>query len=85
MPLRRFWAIAVVWTIICASLLGVGPVHADKRVALVIGNAAYRNVPQLTNPRNDAADVDAKVGQATRPPQVGGGHQYRKSFAGVEE
>lgn len=31
-----------------------GPVLADKRVALVIGNSAYRNVGQLDNPRNDA-------------------------------
>jgi uncharacterized caspase-like protein len=30
---------------------------ADTRVALVIGNGAYRNVPRLTNPVNDAADV----------------------------
>ena len=28
-----------------------------KRVALIIGNGAYRNVPALINPRNDAADV----------------------------
>ena len=26
----------------------------DRRVALVVGNGAYRNVPQLTNPANDA-------------------------------
>lgn len=30
---------------------------ADKRVALVIGNAAYRHMPMLTNPKNDAEDV----------------------------
>ncbi|HVV42567.1 MAG TPA: caspase family protein [Nitrobacter sp.] len=28
---------------------------AEKRVALVIGNSAYRNIPQLDNPKNDAA------------------------------
>jgi uncharacterized caspase-like protein len=28
---------------------------AEKRVALVIGNSAYRNVARLTNPSNDAA------------------------------
>jgi uncharacterized caspase-like protein len=37
--------------------LGIAPSHADKRVALVIGNAAYRNAPALTNPKNDAEDV----------------------------
>ena len=30
---------------------------ADKRVALVIGNSAYQNVPRLTNPANDAAAI----------------------------
>src|ERR1700738_54337 len=34
---------------------------ADTRVALVIGNGAYRNVPRLTNPVNDAADVPAAL------------------------
>jgi uncharacterized caspase-like protein len=35
------------------------PAQADKRVALVIGNSAYRNVAKLTNPANDAAAVAA--------------------------
>ena len=30
---------------------------AEKRVALVIGNSAYQNVPRLTNPANDAAAI----------------------------
>ena len=30
------------------------PAHAEKRVALVIGNSAYRNVTTLENPKNDA-------------------------------
>jgi Caspase domain/Domain of unknown function (DUF4189) len=29
--------------------------HAEKRVALVVGNSAYQNVTRLDNPRNDAA------------------------------
>ena len=29
--------------------------HAEKRVALVVGNSAYRNVTPLDNPANDAA------------------------------
>src|SRR5579872_1604329 len=28
--------------------------HAERRVALVIGNSAYKNVPVLANPKNDA-------------------------------
>jgi uncharacterized caspase-like protein len=35
-------------------LLGVVPGHAEKRVALVIGNSAYRNAAGLANPANDA-------------------------------
>jgi Caspase domain len=38
--------------------LAVSPALADgKRVALVIGNSTYRNVPALPNPANDAADI----------------------------
>jgi hypothetical protein len=39
------------------ALVAVHPAHAEKRVALVIGNAAYENVHTLQNPRNDAHDV----------------------------
>src|SRR5579871_3375169 len=31
------------------------PAFAEKRVALIIGNSAYQNAPQLPNPVNDAA------------------------------
>ena len=33
------------------------PAHAEKRVALVIGNGAYAFQPTLRNPKNDADDV----------------------------
>ena len=43
-------------------LLLVSPVaHAEKRVALVIGNSAYRYAGELVNPRNDAIDVAAAL------------------------
>ena len=32
----------------------IQPAHAEKRVALVIGNSAYRDVGRLDNPTNDA-------------------------------
>lgn len=38
-----------------ALLLSAQSASADKRVALVVGNAAYKNAPGLRNPRNDAA------------------------------
>ena len=31
--------------------------HAEKRVALVVGNSTYLEAGRLTNPRNDAQDV----------------------------
>jgi formylglycine-generating enzyme required for sulfatase activity len=34
---------------------------AERRVALVIGNSAYRHASELTNPRNDAADMAAAL------------------------
>jgi uncharacterized caspase-like protein len=30
---------------------------SEKRVALVIGNSAYKNTPPLANPRNDATEI----------------------------
>jgi uncharacterized caspase-like protein len=42
-----------------AFWLGCGPALAEKRVALVIGNSAYKNVARLTNPVNDATLVAA--------------------------
>jgi uncharacterized caspase-like protein len=43
------------------SLLLPSAAHAQKRVALVIGNAAYQSTPALTNPRNDATDMAAAL------------------------
>src|SRR5271154_1819681 len=47
--------------ILLASLmLLIGqPAFAEKRVALIIGNAAYQNAPQLPNPVNDAQLMSA--------------------------
>ena len=36
-----------------AFLLACQPAWAEKRVALVLGNAAYQNVAKLPNPVND--------------------------------
>ncbi|MBZ0148890.1 MAG: caspase family protein [Pseudorhodoplanes sp.] len=36
-------------------------VHAEKRIALVIGNAAYQNTPALSNPVNDSEDLAASL------------------------
>src|SRR3954471_22902204 len=39
------------------ALVTASAAHADRRVALVIGNSAYVNAAALRNPRNDAADM----------------------------
>jgi uncharacterized caspase-like protein len=51
---RCLSALSIVAAIIFVS---VAPAAAEKRVALVIGNGAYENVPHLPNPPNDAKDV----------------------------
>ncbi len=51
--------LAVVVSVLLA-LLPSGA-HAEKRVALVIGNSAYKHAGELTNPRNDASDMSAAL------------------------
>src|SRR3974377_123764 len=47
------------------GMLGlVLPSYADKRVALVIRNSAYRNAASLTNPANDAVAVSGLLKSA---------------------
>jgi uncharacterized caspase-like protein len=50
------------WAAISPSTTSISIVdvaHAEKRVALVIGNAAYKNTATLQNPKNDANDIAA--------------------------
>jgi Caspase domain/Putative peptidoglycan binding domain len=47
----RFWIAALS---VASLLLSGEAALADKRVAFVVGNGAYRNVPQLPNPPMDA-------------------------------
>ena len=53
---------------ILAALVLVGlttfDARADRRVAFVIGNSAYRNIPALKNPDNDVDDVSNTFRQA---------------------
>jgi len=46
---------ALAWSLVAWSLLVLAqPAHAEKRVALVIGNNDYKNVPKLQKAVNDA-------------------------------
>jgi uncharacterized caspase-like protein len=57
--MREFLSLAAaLWLL---ALAGLSPALAERRIALVIGNGAYRNTPVLPNPRNDAADVGAAL------------------------
>src|SRR6202140_1296839 len=57
-PTLRRILLAAVLLLVCQ------PAFAEKRVALVIGNSAYRNVPALTNPVNDGAVIAATLKEA---------------------
>lgn len=50
--------------ILLAQALAMLPASAAKRVALVIGNAAYMHANPLTNPANDAADMAKALAEA---------------------
>jgi uncharacterized caspase-like protein len=53
------------WVLAAAALLMVcQPAFAQKRVALVLGNSAYQNVAQLTNPVNDSARIASTLKDA---------------------
>jgi hypothetical protein len=47
--------------LVAATLLMCQPAWAGKRVALIIGNSAYQNVPPLSNPTNDGAMMAATL------------------------
>jgi uncharacterized caspase-like protein len=56
MPLLIVWLIA--WV---AFLSNLPSAQAETRVALVVGNSAYRSTTPLTNPLNDARDMTAAL------------------------
>jgi uncharacterized caspase-like protein len=55
---RRFLLAAAMVVGVCQ------PAFAEKRVALVIGNAVYQNVPRLPNPVNDGTTIAATLKNA---------------------
>src|ERR1700684_4726290 len=68
--------------LLCAGMGSVA--HAEKRVALVIGNSAYRAVPALPNPAADArqmSDTLLSLGFFV----VGGGAQLDLDKAGFDD
>ena len=51
------FASAITSCLLLLLMYSIGIAHAEKRVALIIGNSAYQNAPALINPKNDAQDV----------------------------
>jgi uncharacterized caspase-like protein len=56
-PRLRFGSGLRLLCLAAAVLLACQPAHAEKRVALVLGNSAYQNVAPLPNPVNDGAVI----------------------------
>jgi hypothetical protein len=50
--------------VVIATWLGCSSAFAEKRVALVVGNSAYKNAPRLANPVNDVTMVAAMLKNA---------------------
>ncbi len=66
---------------IAASLLAVAaPAHAEKRVALVIGNNDYKNVPKLQKAVNDARTMGETLKQLSFSVMVAE-NQTRQAFS----
>lgn len=57
--MRMLWLKVVMLAVVVLSLQSA--LAQDKRVALVIGNADYRNIFKLKNPVNDATDIGAAL------------------------
>jgi Caspase domain len=57
---------AMLWNaaLAAALMLGAEAAWAESRVALVVGQSAYRAVPALPNPANDAKAVEKLLGEA---------------------
>jgi formylglycine-generating enzyme required for sulfatase activity len=60
---RAFLLIFAASILVATALHAPGMAYAQDRVALVIGNGAYRNAPALLNPMNDAVDMAAALGR----------------------
>src|ERR1700675_823638 len=59
LPIRA----ALAWSLAAALLAIVEPAHAQKRVALFIGNNYYKNVPKLQKAVNDARTMGETLKQ----------------------
>ena len=54
---KAFSSALLLGALLTAFVAGAAAAHAESRVALVIGESAYRAVPSLPNPANDARAI----------------------------
>src|ERR1700730_12433347 len=78
--MRRLAILAAFFTLLAGVFSA--PAFADKRVALVVGNSAYRNVGRLDNPANDAKLLSETL-RALGFTLVGGGAQLAGADVGL--
>ena len=56
--IKRYFQIAgVIGAAIFATVMSSDRAWAQKRIALIVGNSAYQNAPQLPNPARDASSI----------------------------
>ena len=57
----RIWFLVLLLAVTPSLTTGAGAAPIERRVALVVGNSNYANVPALPNPRNDASDIIGRL------------------------
>lgn len=62
--MRGFLFAIAAMILVSMGLLSAGPALAEKRVALVVGNAAYRHATPLSNTLNDAKAISSLLTKA---------------------
>ncbi len=77
---NAFSTLAAIFAALLLTL--TGPAHAQKRVALVIGNSSYTHIPRLANPTNDAKLI-AETLRGLGFTVVGGGAQLDLDESGL--
>ncbi len=80
---NAFILVAAIW-LAFSAWPAAAQAEAERRVALVIGNSAYRKVERLDNPLRDARDVAAAL-RKTGFELVGGGAQLDLDKRGMEQ
>jgi hypothetical protein len=75
---HRLIAATATWLVLVCTLASA---HAEKRVALVVGNAAYRYTDKLDNPVNDAQAMASRPSPFCRSGEaIASGDGYKRGI-----